>query len=458
VTSRGVRYPAGVTNAPSRRSFLTGAAGLTLPLPFLSSLAPGCVGEPLDAHPLVVVRAASGVAQKDAALPEKWWPRALGPLTRRGLLETDRDRVTSELAPHAERLQLVRGTKYPFPATRELHAGGGNQLLTAARPGPLTDTVMTFATGESIDSWIARRSEVNGGEPLTLYAGRRDDYGEEVLSYRGPLQLRAAESDPWTVYRRLIGADALPELRGSVNDHVLDQLDALRRSPRLSSVDRDRLDLHTDSVRDFEVLCERANRETERRMSELTGLSSVDDVSLDVARLHCDLVALVLACDRARAITLQIGDRLDRCHYTYDGFRLPQYHELTHGLVPPGSMGPYATTHDMHADINRLHLRLFVYLLDRLVERDLLDRSVVVFTSDVSTGSHRYDNLPWVVAGRGDGTLRPGRYVDAGDVTHDLLLCTLLTATGHRRPDGGPITRFGDPELTGGLVSEMMRG
>lgn len=442
--------------APTRRSFLTGAAGVTLPLPFLASLHPGCAEGSSEAHPLVIVRAASGVAQEDGVLPERWWPRRLGRLSREALLRDDGDRVFSELAAHADDLLLVRGTSFPFPATRELHAGGGNQLLTASRPGPLTDTVMTYATGESIDNWVARHSDVNGGEPLTLYAGRRDDYGEEVLSYRGPLQLRAAESDPWTVYRRLVGADALPELRGSVNDYVLDQLDALRRSSRLSADDRDRLDLHVDSVRDFEVLCDRAALDTELRMEELTGRSADDDVSLDVARLHCDLIALVLACDRARAVTLQIGDRLDRCHYTWNGFVLPQYHELTHGLVPDGSMGPYTSTHDMHADINRLHLRLFGYLLDRLRERDLLRTSVTVFTSDVATGSHRYDNVPWIVAGEGDGTLRPGRYVDAGNVTHDRLLCTLLTATGHRRPGGGPIERFGDESLPGGLVSAMM--
>ena len=83
---------------------------------------------------------------------------------------------------------------------RRQDAGGGNQLLTAARCGPLTDTVMTLAMGESIDNWIARQSDINGGQPLTLYAGRRDNYGEECLSYRGPQLLRGAESDPFAVY------------------------------------------------------------------------------------------------------------------------------------------------------------------------------------------------------------------------------------------------------------------
>jgi len=442
---------------PSRRAFLIAAAGVTVPIPFLASLSSAeARGHPGD-HPLVVVRAASGVAQRDGELPERFWPRDLGPLTRASLL-ADGDRVVSELADHADRLLMVRGTRFPFKATRELHAGGGNQLLTAARCGPLTDTVMTYALGESVDSWIARQSELNGGEPLTLYAGRRDNYGEEVLSYRGPQQLRGAESDPWRAYQRMTGVNNTPELRTSVNDLVLDQLHALYANPRLSEADRIRLDQHTESLRDFEVLCARLDAETEAAMADLSGLSSNDAYSLEVARLHCDLVALVLGCGQASAITLQIGDRLDRCRYDVDGFVLPQYHELTHGLVPEGSMGDYASTHDMHADVNRLHLQVFHHLLDRLSDNGVLDRAVAVFTSDVATGSHRYDQIPWIIAGSGDGTLRQGRYVDAGDVTHDRLLATLLTATGHRTPEGAPIERFGDPSLDGGLIDAMIRG
>ncbi|MDG1480273.1 MAG: DUF1552 domain-containing protein [Myxococcota bacterium] len=441
----------------SRRRFLTSASGLVLPLPVLPSLA-GCKkeAEARRAHPLVVMRAASGVAQEDGDAPEQFWPRELGTLTRSVLADDNADRITATLADHAEHLLMVRGTRFPFAASREVHAGGGNQLLTAAQCGPLTDTVMTYAMGESVDNWIARHATVNHGEPLTLYAGRRDNYGEEVLSYRGPQQLRGADSDPWAVYQRLIGAGTGTVLRDSVNDLVLDQLIDLRLDTRLSAEDRTRLELHTDSVRDFEILCGRLSSERKAMMLDLSGRSADDAVSLEVARLQCDLIALVLSCDQARAATLQIGDRLDRCHYEIDGFRLPTYHELTHGLVSADAYGPYTTTWDMHADVNRLHLKVFAYLLDRLLENGVLDSAVAVFCSDVATGSHRYDQIPWIIAGRGDGTLRSGAYVDAGDVTHDRLLATLLTATGHRHDDGSPIERFGDESLQGGLIDTML--
>ncbi|MEO0606162.1 MAG: DUF1552 domain-containing protein [Myxococcota bacterium] len=448
-----------VRKVPTRRHFLQ-AAGAVLPLPLLPSLGCDAADEvptaPAEGHPLLVMRCASGVAQADREEPELWWPRETGRLTRDGLAVDNADRVTSELAAYAERILLVSGTRYPYPATGESHAGGGNQMLTGARPGPYTDSIMTLAQGESIDSWVARQSDVHGGEPLTLHSGRRDNYGEEVMSYRGPSQLRPAESDPWSVYQRLTGAGGAVGLRQSVNDVVLDQLHHLLAHPRLSQADTQRLELHTDSVRDFELLASRLSKETEDRMRELAGRYADDPVSLDVARLHCDLLALCMSSGVIRAATLQIGDRLDRANYRVNGKYLRSYHGISHRVIEEEDWGEYNNCQEMHADINRVHLRLFAYLLDRLIENGMLDRSVVVWGSDISTGSHRYDNLPWIIAGRGDGSLRTGEYVDAGDVTHDRLLAALLTATGHRNEDGSPIERFGDPELPGGRLDAVL--
>lgn len=64
--------------------------------------------------------------------------------------------------------------------------------------------------------------------------------------------------------------------------------------------------------------------------------------------------------------------------------------------------------------------------------------------------THTYRNIPWVVAGRGDGLLRQGVYVDAGDQPHNRLLNTLISATGL-----GLVEDFGDPELAPGILSEL---
>jgi hypothetical protein len=99
---------------------------------------------------------------------------------------------------------------------------------------------------------------------------------------------------------------------------------------------------------------------------------------------------------------------------------------------------------------------VFRHFMDRLADNGMQDQSVVVWCSDIATGSHRYDDIPWLISGRGDGTLKTGHYVDCGGVTHDLLLAALLTATGHRNEDGSPIERFGDPELAGGRLEPVL--
>lgn len=134
------------------------------------------------------------------------------------------------------------------------------------------------------------------------------------MSYRGPSQLRPAESDPWSVYQRLTGAGGAVGLRRSVNDLVLDQLHHLIAHPRLSQEDAQRLE-QTQSVRDFELLSGRLSASRWREMKELAGRYSDDPVALDVARPHCDLLALSMASGVITAGTLQIGDRLDRANY-----------------------------------------------------------------------------------------------------------------------------------------------
>jgi hypothetical protein len=110
-----------------------------------------------------------------------------------------------------------------------------------------------------------------------------------------------------------------------------------------------------------------------------------------------------------------------------------------------------------HHAIDRLHLKIFARLLDKMDEYGILDGSVVVHTNELGDGAnHTALDLPWIIAGRGDGLLATGKYVHAGNVTHNLLLNTLISATGMRNADGEPIDDFGDPSLDRGLIPAML--
>ncbi len=420
-----------MSTTTSRRMFLRGLGGVALGLPVLESIRPTAhAAQTAPAHPIVFLRQANGVQQADNGEPDRYWPRNRGAITTASLSGPDADRAVSELAAYADRLLLVSGTRFDFPSSGCGHSGGGNQLLTAAPVSTDPGGNRSLALGESADNYVARSFPNNGGEPLTLYTGPRGGYIDEVLSYRGPLDLRAAEDDPWNAYMRMVGGaevDALLEVRRrSINDLVREQMQALMSRPELSQRDKDRLDLHFQSIRDFEVLACRFTEDEEQAMASMLGQGTLN------------------------------GN--DGTEYTIHGVRLPNFHMISHRIYDHGSEGdPIAGAVDMHHDIDRLHLQIFRHLLDKLDQHGILDSSIAVMTNDLGAGvSHTYRNVPWVIAGAGDGILRQGQYVDAGDVAHNQLLSTLISATGLRKADGSLVDDFGDPSLPRGTISEML--
>ena len=82
---------------------------------------------------------------------------------------------------------------------------------------------------------------------------------------------------------------------------------------------------------------------------------------------------------------------------------------------------------------------------------------MALWTNDLASGPpHSYSNIPQVIAGKAGGYLKTGQYIDAGDVTHNKFLSTLINAAGVRNPDGSPYDTFGSSELEPGLIPAMI--
>ncbi len=460
-----------------RRVFLRGAGTVALGLPFLDAFA----ARPAHAAPAagaaqprfaVFIRQANGVAQAGNGEPELFWPRNLGALTKASMT-SESDRAVTELASYADKLLLVKGTKFAFKGNGCGHSGGGNQVLTAAQVSQDPSGAASLAMGESVDNRMAREINPDKGEPLTLMTGPTQGYLPVVLSYRGPKDLRGADNDPFAVYTRMTGLAGMGQAqiaqiasrRKSVNDLVRGQLQTLLSSPQLSSEDHRRLDLHLSAVRDVEV--KMACVLPDMRQKELDAIDPVDGNNyLTVTQMHMDLVALSFACDYSRVATIQMGQGNDSTQFSIPsymgGMLLPRYHQISHRIYSDGATGdPIAGAQDMHHQIDMLHARLFVYLLDKLssysqANGTLLDNGVAAWTNDLGHGvSHTYDNIPWVLAGSCGGYLKQGAYVDAGGVTHNKLFNTLLSAVGVRKADGSEVDDFGDPGLAKGQIAAI---
>jgi len=469
-----------------RRWFLRGAGGAVLGLPFLDVFRRRAAHAQEMPPPRFAIfcRQGNGVAQAEsfgavaggraaADEPEQFYPRDHGPLTR-DILAGQSDRALSELADYADQLLVVSGTRFAFPGNGCGHSGGGNQVLTAARVSDTPSGNESLAMGESIDNRIARELNDEGREPLTLFVGRKSGYLPEVLSYRGPRDLRSAENVPFNAYMRMSGLagsdadliNAIRTRRRSVNDLVRDQMQSLLSRSDLSGGDRRKLELHFDSIRDLEVLM--TCKLDEMREMELEG---IEDPHSDgnyqvVARMQMDLLTLGVACGYTRTGTLQFGNGNDNTRHTIPGVngggQLPPFHQISHRINSDGSEGSIIEgAVDLHHEIDKMHLRLFRYLLDRLSAYEILDQGVAALTNDLGAGvSHTYRNVPWVLAGSCGGNLNVGTYLDArggGDwVTHNQLFNVLLSAVGVRKEDGSLVDDFGDASLDRGFIAGMI--
>jgi len=453
----------------NRRRFLRGLGGVAVTLPWLETFAGRSEAHAAGDVPpfLVIMRQANGVQQLDGAEPENFWPTALGAITSTTL----GTRAVSELSAYASKLLIVRGVNYSstHPNSGCEHSTGGNICLTATDPtsgGP-----RSLATGESLDNRIAREL-TPGVEPLTLYAGPKEGYINEVLSYRGSQLLRAAEGNPYNAYQRLFGmsggtTDPIAQrqalARKSVNDLVRERMQALLARTDLSSSDRQRLDLHFSSIRDVEVAMSCTLPAT--RVSEMQSLSSQvrnNSVRETIVRMQMDIIALAMACRVVRVATLQVGDGNDGSQLTVEGSTLPRYHQISHRIFGDGSDGaPIPEAVLLHHKVDRWHARQFKYLLDKLSAYTtstgtLLDSGTAVWLNDLATGSHRKTNMPYVIAGSAGGQLKTGVYVDAGGVTHNRMLNTLGAAMGVKNGSGLPLDDFGKAGLTKGRISQML--
>jgi hypothetical protein len=456
-----------------RRNFLRGLGGVVLALPFLETLAPRRALAEGGGYPAfaVFVRQANGVVQKTDE-PEMFWPKQLGPLTKEALA-TQTDRAVSVLSGYADKLLMVRGVNFAFPGNGCGHSGGANQCLTAAAVSVTPSGNQSLAMGESIDNRIARELHPAGVEPLTLYAGKMAGYIDEALSYRGPKLLRAAERNPFNAYTKLFGAsnvdpvtlERLKAARASVNDLVREEMKALMGRPDLSKADRERLDLHFQSIRDLEISM--SCKLPEMVVAEMEAIQpkvGTSDNVQTVTKMQMDIIALAFACGVVRAATLQIGDGNDSTEYTINGQKQYSYHWISHRIQGDGDTGaPIENAYLLHHEIDKIHANLFKYLLDKLSSYSLgsgslLDSGVAVWTNDLADKYHSYNNIPYVLAGSCNGFLKTGQYIDAGKVTSNKMWNTVGSAVGCRKngPDSGYMDNFGDPSQAPGFIGAMM--
>jgi hypothetical protein len=270
-------------------------------------------------------------------------------------------------------------------------------------------------------------------------------------SYRGPTQPMPAEINPRSVYKRLFqsrekgqgsttmtAADALDR---SMLDLVLGGAKDLRG--KLSVNDQRKLDEYLDSVRSVErriaAIQQRqaeASKEAAgvRTNSRALGDSAPIEIKMpegdkrsEYMQVMCDLNVLAFQTDTTRVSTY-IGSTPNGVSYPELGFH-DEHHSITHHDYNPIKL-------DKVAKINAFNVAQFAYMVKRLHslregEGTLLDNCIMMWGSGLEDGNkHAREHLPFVVAGKGGGTLKTGHYLPEVKGNQGDLLGTLLACAG----------------------------
>ena len=260
------------------------------------------------------------------------------------------------------------------------------------------------------------------------------------------------EVNPSAVFDRLFGSASEREAaegrakrlryRKSILDLVAD--DARRLSRALGRNDQRKLDEFTTSVREIEKRVERDREQQAQLKSQQTKVPDVklpDEIPDDVQehfRLMADMLVLAFQMDLTRVSTFMVAsdgsDRVYRQLGVSEG-----HHTLSH----------HGRNKDKLAQIQKIdqfHVEQFAYFLKRLAEvkeadgRSILDNSMVLFGCGIGDGDrHNHNDLPVLLAGRGGGTITPGRHVK---YEQNTPLCNLYVSMLDRA--GAKVDRFGD--------------
>jgi hypothetical protein len=378
-----------------RRTFLRGAAGAILPLPFLNLMELQGKTTEKSGPPLRFMT----LFKPNGVHPPSW--------NINGGTEND-FRMSPLMKPFSKHQDdlLILDNMGDFGFSS--HASSTRRFLSGHHEN---------SDSASIDQVIA--DQIGGGTPhrsleLTTEGLFTNQIGCSYISYDKHGQPIPRESDPQLVFDRLFrNPMSHPDKREkmtSLLDRVRD--DARSLSRKSGKEDQQTLDEYLTVV-----------RETEKRLENLkkSPIPAVDvsDSQRPPRALNLneqvesmlDLVALALWTDSTRCVSYMLGNSNSRMIFDFLGIK-EQHHYLSHFF-----RNFSRSNIDGLLKISLWHMEKFDYLLNKLKSyKDhngtLLDHSVVLFGSGMGhSDNHTVTRIPLILAGQGGGMLMTGRYL-----------------------------------------------
>lgn len=415
----------------SRRALLRGA-GVLIGLPYLEAMTPGKAAQ-------AALRAAQDRAPGQTGFPNRMVVCYLPNGVHTPYWVPEAEGAGFALSPSLEPLQALKDQVLVL----------SNLSLDKAKPngdgvGDHARAMASFLTG--VQARKTEGSNIRIGISADQYAaqhlGHRTrfpslelglDYGKlegacdpgyaciysNNLSWRSETTPAIKEVNPRSVFDRLFGGraatDADAEKRDqtetynrSILDFVGESLTGLNR--QLGTADRRRMDEYLTSIREVERRLDQPPLDVPTTAAGgLPRPARVPETFREHFRIMADLLVLALQMDVTRIGTFALGVEQSRRVYREIGIA-DEHHGLTHHANDPAKI-------EKVGQIDRYMVEQFAYLLERMQavregDGTLLDHSMVLLGNGNGDGAlHNHDDLAILLAGRGNGTIDPGRHV-----------------------------------------------
>lgn len=408
-------------NTLSRRTLLRGL-GAAIALPALEAMTPAFAAMGPARKPpvrLVFVYVPNGIIMKD------WTPTKVG-------ADYDIPRILTPLKSFRDEMSLISGLDdhngNALGDGAGDHARAGASFLTGVHCRKTAGA--DIQGGVSADQIAARAFESQtrfaslefGCEDSRTVGNCDSGYScayTNSLAWRGPNTPMPPEVNPRQMFERLFGTEdfkvdpAVRARRAQYRKSILDMVreDTQTLNASLGQADRRKMDEYLTSVREIELRIQNAERAgSHTAKPDIEKPTGIPVAFSDYASLMFDLQAAALRTDLTRVSTMMLAR--EGSMRTYPEINIADsHHPLTHHRNIPEFI-------EKVTQINTYHIGLFARFLNHLKtakEADgstLLDNSLVVYGSGLGDGNrHTHENIPILLAGRGGGSVKPGRHL-----------------------------------------------
>ncbi|MCX6129364.1 MAG: DUF1552 domain-containing protein [Proteobacteria bacterium] len=393
----------------------------------------------------------------DGIIREAWHPSSTGELL-------EFPAMSSALALVKEDIIMLKGINYPIEGS---HEAGAAYCLTGSK---------NSAQGISIDSYLGEKFKHKVSRPVVRLGVGANFQAGQAISFFAPGSPSAIEDNPAQAFYQIFGESQDPidpatkakilAAEKSILDTCKNDIRVLQN--QLGSIEKQKLDSHLEALRELErrVQNEEDNGSSAKECSKRVDMRGLEfpqhetqyppsphrnEYFAKISDIMTDITVQVLACGASNVVYFQWSHPVSPTFFNFPGGPglARGHHDISHYGDAQGAGGrDFIKAQSWYME----RLAALIQKLKGIREGDqslLQSMAIMACTEIADADRHDFKNVAIVLAGQAGGHWQTGRCVDAGGISHNRVLVSILQAMGLSEQS------FGDPKLGSGAISEL---